>query len=515
MAMINKDVSYKLLRSAARRVNAASPSRCHQAQRATTTNATTTIVSQAPQHVATAAANVTGKDSDNIFDFEDTKALFASVPTGKLLHSAATLNVAAIEPMVDLSLWVMNSRLMEVPLFKSAVMGTIKYTAYDHFVAGSDTVETGKTVRKLWDSGVRGMLDYGLEHAVDNESCNIAEKQLIKTAESTQSLPASSVGFVAVKVTALCPVYLLRRLSDLLRWEHNNSSFKLPWKQQTLPMFSEISPFYHTLQQPAPLNAEEEHDLELAHQRLITVCEKAFEGNVRIVIDAEDTSIQPAIDYMTYWASIKYNDKQRPMVYGTIQAYTKDAAIRMSLAKKAADKMNLPAGFKIVRGAYMSSERELANSLGVDSPIHDTMENTHDCYNRCASFMLDEIANRPGGLILATHNLDSAKLAAQKARAYAIGKDSGKLEFASLYGMADAMTFGLRNAGFGVSKYLPFGPVDQIMPYLLRRAEENKGLLSSSALDRQLMMKELKRRMKGYFTEKETQYKSQANSMVN
>ena len=99
-----------------------------------------------------------------------------------------------------------------------------------------------------------------------------------------------------------------------------------------------------------------------------------------------------------------------------------------------------------------------------------------------------------------------------------IGKDSEKLEFASLYGMSEAMTFGLRNAGFGVSKYLPFGPVDQIMPYLLRRAEENKGLLSSSNLDRQLMMKELKRRMKAYvgqgLEETENQFKSQAGSVV-
>ncbi|CAH1420870.1 unnamed protein product [Lactuca virosa] len=511
MAMIKKDVSFKLLRSAVHRVNAASPSRCHQAQRATT-NATTTIVSQAPQHVTAAVA---GKDGDNIFNFDDTKTLFASVPTGKLLHSAATLNVAAVEPMVDLSLWVMNSKLMDFPLFKKVVMGTIKYTAYDHFVAGGDTVETGKTVRRLWNSGVRGMLDYGVEHAVDNESCDKAAQHLIKTAESTQSLPPSSVGFVAVKVTALCPVYLLKRLSDLLRWEHKNSSFKLPWKQQTLPIFSETSPFYHTLQQPAPLNGEEEDDLELAQKRLMRVCEKAFEGNVRIVIDAEDTAIQPAIDYLTYWAAIKYNEPQRPMVYGTIQAFMKDAGERITMTKIAADKMNLPAGFKIVRGAYMSSERELANSLGVESPIHDTIENTHECYNRCAAFMLDQISKRPGGLILATHNLNSASLAAKKAREYAIGKDSGKLEFASLYGMADAMTFALRNAGFPVSKYLPFGPVDQIMPYLLRRAEENKGMLSSSALDRQLMMKELKRRMKAYFTEKETQYKARANSMAN
>lgn len=218
------------------------------------------------------------------------------------------------------------------------------------------------------------------------------------------------VSFMAVKVTAICPVYLLRRVSDLLRWEHKNSSFKLPWKQQTLPIFSETSPFYHTLLQPTPLTAEEEHDLELAHQRLVSVCEKSFEGNVPVVIDAEDTSIQPAIDYMTYWTSLKYNEPQKPIVYGTIQAYLKDAGDRMSLTKQAADKMGLPLGFKLVRGAYMSSERKLANSLGFDSPIHDTLKASHDCYNGCAAYMLDQVSNnRPGGLILATHNLDSGK----------------------------------------------------------------------------------------------------------
>nr|GFA85112.1 proline dehydrogenase [Tanacetum cinerariifolium] len=180
------------------------------------------------------------------------------------------------------------------------------------------------------------------------------------------------VSFVAVKVTAVCPVYLLRRVSDLLRWEFKNSSFKLPWKQQTLPIFSENSPFYHTLQQPPPLTAEEEQDLEIAHKRLMSICEKSFESNVPVVIDAEDTSIQPAIDYMTYWASVKYNEPQRAIVYGTIQAYLKDAGDRMALTKKAADKMGLPLGFKFVRGAYMSSERKLAQSLGVESPIHDT-----------------------------------------------------------------------------------------------------------------------------------------------
>ncbi|KAI3713104.1 hypothetical protein L1987_71675 [Smallanthus sonchifolius] len=525
MAMTTNGLSSKLIRSFSRRVNSSTTlttPRFRSAQR-TTINTTTTTILQPPTPPPPTSQSpniaVTDDARDSIFDFEDTKGLFSSVTTGKLIRSAANLNLAAVEPVVDMGVWVMRSRVMQVGLLREVVLGSIKHTSYEHFVAGADLEETGRTVKKLWESGLRGMLDYGLEHTVDNESCDKNALQFIKTVESTQSLPPSSVSFVVVKITAICPISLLKRVSDLLRWEYKNpTSTNLPWKLKTLPIFSESSPFYHTLQKPSPLTAEEEHDLELAHQRLINICNKSIECNVPVVIDAEDTSIQPGIDYFTYSTAVMYNKGQKPLIFGTIQAYLKDAGERLVEAKKAADKMGLPVGFKLVRGAYMWSESQLANSLGVESPIHNSINETHNCYNGCASFMLDEISNGAGGLILATHNLESGKLAAQKARDLGIGKDSEKLEFASLYGMAEAMTFGLRNAGFGVSKYLPFGPVDQIMPYLLRRAEENKGLLSSSNLDRQLMMKELKRRMKAYFgqglVETENQFKSQAGSVV-
>lgn len=158
----------------------------------------------------------------------------------------------------------------------------------------------------------------------------------------------------------------------------------------------------------------------------------------------------------------------------------------MLLATKAADKMGIPMGFKLVRGAYMSSERKLASSLGYQPPIHNSIQQTHDCFNECASFLLDTIADRSHGLILATHNVESGTLAAKKAEELGIGNGNQRLEFAQLYGMAEALSFGLRNAGFQVSKYLPFGPVEMVIPYLLRRAEENRGLLSASGLDREL-----------------------------
>ncbi|KAI3799095.1 hypothetical protein L1987_34385 [Smallanthus sonchifolius] len=509
MAMTTNDRSAKLIRSFVRCLR-----QFRFAQR-TTYNTTTTTIFPQPEQTTSNVHN----PGDRVYDFEDTKHLFSSVKTYKLIRSTANLSMASVEPVVDLGMWLLTSRLMEVGLFRELVLGVVKHTVYEHFVAGADTGEVGRTVKKLWESGLRGMMDYGLEHALDNESCDRNAQQVFKTVESTYFLPPSSVSFVVVKITAICPISLLMRVSDLLRWEYKSpSSFRLPWKLKTLPIFAECSTFYHTLERPSPLTTTEEHDLELAHKRLTIICDKALESNVRVVIDAEDTSIQPGIDYFTYSAAVKYNQGKKPLISGTIQAYLKDAGQRLFEAKKAADKMGLPIGFKLVRGAYMSSERKLANSLGVESPIHNSISDTHHCFNECASYMLDEVSSGPGGLILATHNLESGKMAARKARDLGIGKDSDKLEFASLYGMADAMSFGLRNAGFSVSKYLPFGPVLEIMPYLLRRAEENKGLLSSSYLDRHLMIKELKRRVNACgwlgLTEGESPLKTQASSIV-
>jgi proline dehydrogenase len=217
------------------------------------------------------------------------------------------------------------------------------------------------------------------------------------------------VSFIILKITAICPMKLLQRVSDLLRWQQKDPSFNLPWKHETLPIFSESSPLYHTMEKPESLTPEEERDLELVHQRLQRLSEKCLEANVPLSVDAEYTSIQPAIDYLTYSSAIVHNKDDKPIVYGTIQAYLKDAKERLLLASKAADKMGVPMGFKVVRGAYMSSESKIASSLGCASPIHNSIEETHACYNECASYMLERIGNGSGAVVLATHNVESGK----------------------------------------------------------------------------------------------------------
>nr|ACJ84660.1 unknown [Medicago truncatula] len=429
-------------------------------------------------------------------DLNDGERLFSAVPTSTLIRSSAVLHATAIGPVVDVGIWAMQSKLLQTGILKDAVMAVTKRTFYEHFCAGEDAITAGKSIRSVNEAGLRGMLVFGVEDAHENDGCDRNLKGFLHTVDVSKSLPPSSVSFVIVKITAICPMALLERISDLLRWQQKDPSFNLPWKQDSLPIFSESSPLYHTTKKPEPLTPQEESDFQLANQRLQQLCKKCVEANMPLLVDAEHTTVQPAIDYFTYSSAIMHNKDDNPIVFGTIQTYLKDAKERLFLATQAAEKIGIPMGFKLVRGAYMSTESTLAESFGSKSPIHDTIKDTHNCFNDCSSYLLEKFANGKGSVVLAAHNIESGKLAAAKAYEIGIGKVNHKLEFAQLCGMSDALSFGLSNAGFRVSKYMPFGPVEMVMPYLLRRAEENRGLLAASGFDRQLIRRELGRRLK-------------------
>ncbi|OVA12509.1 Proline dehydrogenase [Macleaya cordata] len=448
------------------------------------------------QQFGDTVGDIKSKTTKKTLDFDDGGKLFRSVTTGKLLRSMVNQQMASYEPIVDIGIWVMRSRLVDTRIIRELIMSVVKHTFYDHFCAGENLDEARRTLQKLWDGGLKGIMDYGLEDATDNASCDRNFKEFVKTIETTKLLPPSSVSYACVKITAICPISLLKRVSDLLRWEHKDPSFHLPWKVDTLPMLSDSSPLYHTLNRPDPLTPAEEHDLHQAHQRLLKLSEKCLELNLPLLVDAEYSSVQPAIDYLTYSTMIRINRNNTPIVYGTIQAYFKDAKERLIQATEAAEKMGIVLGLKLVRGAYLSSESQLANSLGFASPIHGSIQETHACYDECASIMLEKASKGTGAVVLATHNIESGKAAAARAEGLGLEKSNEKVQFAQLKGMADGLSFALKNAGFQVSKYLPYGPVEMVIPYLLRRAEENKGLLSASTMDRKLMSNEIKRRLK-------------------
>ncbi|XP_051117701.1 proline dehydrogenase 1, mitochondrial-like isoform X2 [Andrographis paniculata] len=344
----------------------------------------------------------------SIVNLNDTKKLFASVPTKKLIKSTATLALCSKSYMVTLGTHVMNSKLMENRISKGIVLGVIKHTFYDHFCGGENLKEADLTVKRLAKSGLKAMLDYGLEHAVDEASCDSNLEEFLRTIESAKTATSDSpISYIVVKITAICPPSLLERVSDLLRWEYKTKSLNLPWKLDCLPIFADSSPFYHTLTEPNPLTFEEERSLEKAYKRLIKICENSLEADIPLLIDAEDTSIQPAIDYFAYTAAIRYRRETGPLVFNTMQAYRIDAEERLEMARKAAEERGMILGIKLVRGAYMSSERRLAESLGAISPIHDTATETHKCFNKCAALMLQAVADGSGSVVMATHNVVS------------------------------------------------------------------------------------------------------------
>ncbi|XP_020682676.2 proline dehydrogenase 1, mitochondrial [Dendrobium catenatum] len=448
--------------------------------------------------VPAVAVPIPAKESPPILDLEDTGRLYTTVKTGELIRSLATLYPMAVGPAVDVGMAVMRSRAVEESwAVRAAVMGMVRRTVYRQFCAGEDAEEAAETLRRLWKEGMRGILDYGLEDAEDGAACDRNLAGFLSTVELTATLPPSSVSFACVKITAISPIKLLERVSDLLRWERKDPSIRLPWKRPSLQILTDASPLYHTPRAPPPLTEEEERELHLSHNRLATLCHHCSgAANLPLLVDAEYTSVQPAIDYLIYAAALDFNkDERRPLVHGTIQTYLKDSKERLIQAVDGAKKAGISIGFKLVRGAYLSRETALASSLGMASPIHRSIQETHACFNDCAAFMIERIVKGSCSVVLATHNLESGKMAAAKAEELGIGKGEQKLQFAQLMGMADGLSLGLRNAGFQVSKYLPFGPVEQVMPYLLRRAEENRGLISTSSVDRELLSKELKRRL--------------------
>ncbi|XP_078427500.1 proline dehydrogenase 1, mitochondrial-like [Wolffia australiana] len=449
--------------------------------------ASSTLSSSSPSSFSSPSAS-------SSLDLENTEKLFASAHSWTLLKTLTALQCLAVEPAVDLSMAAIHSRIsQQSPMARALVMAAIKATAYRQFCAGEDLAEATKTLQKLWADGLRGILDYGLEDAEDDVSCDANLAEFLNTIAMTSLLPPSSVSFACVKITAICPVSLLERVSDLLRWETKNSSATYPWRRHHFPVLSAASPVHHTA--VPPLTQAEEQGLNRAHDRLSDLCEKCAERDLPLLVDAEYTAVQPAIDYVAFSAAATYNRGGAPLVYTTVQAYLKDSEERLRLAAEAAEKEGVSVGIKLVRGAYMAREAAAAAARGAPSPVHESIEETHRCYDRCAMFALQKAARGGAAVVLATHNVESGKVAAAKADELGIGRGNARVQFAQLKGMAEGLSLGLRNAGFQVSKYLPFGPVHKVIPYLLRRAQENRGFLSSSSVDRHLISKELKRRL--------------------
>ncbi|GAB6029809.1 hypothetical protein CHUAL_005521 [Chamberlinius hualienensis] len=250
------------------------------------------------------------------------------------------------------------------------------------------------------------------------------------------------------------------------------------------------------------LTEEEEEMFRNLMRRLRTIINRAIEKNVRVMVDAEQTYFQPAISRITMELMRKYN-KDKNVVFNTYQCYLKNATTSVVLDLEQAERQNFYFGAKLVRGAYMDQERRRATTVGYEDPILPTYEDTNKMYENTLEECLKRIKRRGDqkiAIMVASHNEDTVRFTVNKMKEFNLGPRDRVVCFGQLLGMCDQVSFPLGQAGYSVYKYVPYGPVGEVLPYLSRRAQENTGILKKVKKEQRLLLTELKRRlMRGQF----------------
>lgn len=334
------------------------------------------------------------------------------------------------------------------------VKGIIRKTAFDHFCGGETIDEAEETIQKLAKYGVGTILDYSVEGEETEAGFENTAHETLLTLEKAHK--SKHIPFCVFKVTGLASIALLEKI-----------------------------------QAREQLSIVEEAAFEKVKDRVNRICAKAAEYKIPVLVDAEDSWIQDPIDELAYTMMEKYN-RTEAIVFNTYQLYRTASLQNLRNTHAAAERNNYYVGAKLVRGAYMEKERERAEKLGYPSPIQPTKEASDEAFDAAVEFCVekrDRIA-----LMCGSHNEQSNLMLAQLMDKHGISHHDKHFWFAQLYGMSDNISFNLAKAGYNVAKYVPYGPVKSVMPYLFRRADENTSVAGQSSRELVLIRKELKRR---------------------
>lgn len=383
-------------------------------------------------------------------NFQDTATAFADKTDSQLREKYRLFKMMNSPSLVNFGTAATNFALsIGLP-----ISGIIKYTIYEQFCGGETIEECQKTIEKLGASHIGTILDYSVEGKSQEEDFERTKEEIIRTIERAKGDP--NIPFAVFKLTGIAPLGTLEKISSetelteksLLKWERIQSRV------------NEICGFAHSLDQP-------------------------------VFIDAEDFHIQNAIDRLATAMMERYNT-EKPLIYNTIQLYRKDRLEFLQTSHAEAREKGYFYGIKLVRGAYMEKERERAEAKGYPSPINETKADTDHDYDAAIFYCLDNIEDI--SFVCATHNEASTQLLVAEMAKRNLPPDHPHIYFSQLYGMSDNLSYVLAKNGYNVSKYVPYGPVKDALPYLTRRAQENTSVAGQVSRELDLIKRELERR---------------------
>ena len=387
---------------------------------------------------------------------DNTQIAFAYKSTAELKRARFLFTVIQSPLIVSLAT-KLTPALMNSGL---PVNGLIRSTIFNQFVGGETLEETARVAKQLGAYGVQVILDYGVEAKEGEENFdNVTEKimEALAFAATQNNIP-----FVSIKITGIASLQLLETLNEAPRLRsgiHDSEIEDAAW--------------------------------ERVKERMYAICDLAAEKGVGILLDAEETWIQDPIDRLAIELMTEYN-KEKVVVYNTYQLYRNDRLHFLQLSHKIAKEKNFKLGAKLVRGAYMEKERLRAKEQGVASPIHKDKEATDKDFDDAAAFCIQN--KETISFILASHNEQSNLKIAQYMSEKGIAANDSHVHFSQLYGMSDPISFNMAKEGYNVSKYLPFGPIKDVIPYLMRRAEENSSVNGQTSRELLFIRHELARR---------------------
>ena len=385
---------------------------------------------------------------DKIFD--NTQNAFSLKSNTELDRAYFLFKMISIQPLVKIGTALTNFALnLNLP-----VQGLIRATVFDHFCGGISENDCLPVVDKMFTKGVSSVLDYSVEGKEDEAHFDDAMQMTLKIIDFAKE--KNAIPFAVFKPTGF-------------------GRFEL----------------YEKLGEGQSLNSEEQKEWERVENRFNTVCKKAFENDVALLVDGEESWMQDASDNLVEKMMQLYN-KQKPIVYNTLQMYRWDRLDYLKNLHEKATKEGFYIGMKVVRGAYMEKENNRAIEKGYPTPICKSKEATDINFDAAIDYMIQNIDKM--AIFAGTHNEQSSYTLMQKMDSKNIAKSDTRLWFGQLYGMSDNISYNLAKQDYNVAKYLPFGPVKEVMPYLIRRAEENTSVAGQTSRELLLITTERKRR---------------------